>query len=114
MLPSPRVESPSFFLTTTFRESGAYSASYPAIQHSAWRAADGSIGIVLTNIGDQSIDMTLPIDFDRLGLSAGSRYAVRAINDRSDSLLDPALEATHSYGLTIPPRGILLVTVSKP
>jgi hypothetical protein len=111
MLSAPGFESPDIFIETEFWESGAYSATYRAVQHSAWRGTDGSVGIVLTNIGDETADITLPVQFDRLGLSAGSSYEVRTVDNQSDRLLDAFLTADNSYELSLTPRGILLVKI---
>jgi hypothetical protein len=114
MLPAPELESPSVLVNTVFWENRPYSAWYPAVQHSAWRSPDGSIGIVMTNMGNDIVDVRLRVGFDRLGLSAGTSYVVRAVDVHSDRLVDPSLMADDAYSLSLHPRGILLVTISRP
>ncbi len=90
------------------------SSTFPAIQHGAWRAPDGRVGIVLTNISGQSIQVALPIRPVDLGLSPATRFAVSVLDGTGSRTIASDVSGNASYLLDVPPLKVLLVVVSSP
>jgi len=114
MLPPPQLTVP---LTTVswidFGHNNAQlSGQYPSIFESAWRAGDGSIGIVLTNISPNSVTFPLPISYSRLGLVPGAAYAVQSTDGVTSVPLEPNLVKDSSYPITVTPQQVLLVQLT--
>lgn len=98
-------------LVTVRTEGGRYTGQFPAIQHSAWRAVDGGIGIVLTNIGEQPITVTVYLDFERLGLKEGERYVVRVFGAGKEEPAVSSMTRSVSLAVTVDPLEIELLTI---
>jgi len=64
------------------------SSQYPSVFESAWRASDGSIGIVLTNIVPTGVTFSLPVTYARLRLLTGAAYTVQTTDGTTTATLD--------------------------
>ena len=73
------------------------SSTFPAIQHGAWRAPDGRVGIVLTNISSQSIALALPIRPVDLGLSPAARFDVSIFDGTGSRTIASGVSGNASY-----------------
>ncbi len=115
MLPAPRLNVPLTSVTRIVWSEGGrqVTSQQPSIFESAWRAGDGSTGIVLTNIAPGSVTFSLPISYSRLGLPAGATYTVQAIGDSSSTSLDANMTKDASYSITLASQQILLVTLTQ-
>lgn len=114
MLPAPQLTVPATQITwiADWQNNTQASAPFPSIQESAWRATDGSIGIVLTNISPNSVTFSLPITYNRLQLVPGSAYAVQSTDGLTSTTLDSNLVKDASYSITVAPQQILLVQLT--
>jgi len=115
MLPAPEISSPLTPVTWIVwsENNRQQTAQYPSIQHSAWRASDGNVGIVLTNITPASVPISLPLTYSRLGLAGGAAYSVEVNDGTSTSVLDSSLVKDSTYSLTLKPSQILLVELKS-
>ena len=114
MLPAPQLTVPATTVSwIDFQHNNAQrSGHYPSIFESAWRASDGSIGIVLTNISPNSISLPLPISYSRLLLVPGAVYVVQSTDGVTSTTLDSNLAKDSSYSITVAPQQVLLVQIT--
>lgn len=114
MLPAPPLSVPATQVTwvADWQNNTQASAQFPSIQESAWRASDGSIGIVLTNISPNSVTFSLPIAYNRLQLVPGSAYSVQRTDGALSTTLDANMVKDTSYSITIASQQILLVQLT--
>jgi hypothetical protein len=64
----------------TVERYGADKMVRPAVIHSAWRASDGSVGIVFLNISEQPQEIAFGVDGRQYGFSPGVDLAVAALS----------------------------------
>lgn len=83
MLPAPQLSVP--LTQVSWMSSQTETGQFPSIQESAWRASDGSVGIVMTNISSGGVTFSLPISYSRLGLPPGAAYSVQYTGGASRS-----------------------------
>jgi len=114
MLPPPQISVPTTLVswTQTWAVNAPGSGQYPSIQESAWRAADGTVGIVLTNIATGNVNFQLPISYSRLHLPPGAAYTVQSTGGSAATALDANLVKDSTYSITLTPSQILLVTLT--
>jgi uncharacterized protein (TIGR03437 family) len=114
MLPAPQLNVPTTPVSwiTNWTTNTTATAQYPSVWESAWRAPDGSVGIVLTNIAPSGLTFSLPISFSRLQLPAGAAYSVQATDGTTTATLDSNLVKDSSYSITVAPQQILLVLLT--
>jgi uncharacterized protein (TIGR03437 family) len=112
MLPPPAITSPMFTISWSFTGLGSGSANFPAIQHSAWQAPQGSVGIVLTNISSQAISVSVPISFSRLGLSRDISYTVSLADANSTSVLLSQLTSDSAVTISVAPLQVELLKIA--
>jgi uncharacterized protein (TIGR03437 family) len=120
MLPPPQLSvptTPATWAVYSYSQNNTQTTTpvtgqYPSIQESAWRASDGSIGIVLTNIAPNSVTFSLPISYSRLGPPSGAAYTVQSTGGSSPAVLDSNLVKDSAYSITVTPQQILLVTLT--
>jgi hypothetical protein len=112
MLPPPAITSPMLTISWSFTGHGSGSAKFPAIQHSAWRAPEGSVGIVLTNISSQTISVSVPISFSRLGLSPNISYTVSLLDANSTSILLNQLTSDSAVTISVAPLQVELLEIA--
>jgi uncharacterized protein (TIGR03437 family) len=114
MLAAPQLTVPTTeVIWINFSQNNAQVAGqYPSILESAWRASDGSVGIIFTNIASNSVTFSLPIAYARLGLVSGAAYTVETTNGPSTTTLDPSMMKDSSYSITLASQQILLVRLT--
>jgi uncharacterized protein DUF6259 len=83
----------------------------PAVIHSAWRASDGSIGIVFLNISEQAQQVAFRLRGDQYGFAPGADLAIAGLGlDRHEKLTrDVHATLTEGKGRiehTLKPRGM--------
>jgi hypothetical protein len=84
MLPPLPITSPTTMANWTPSAGGTASALFPSVQHSEWTAADGSVGIVLTNISDEGLTARVPLSFQALGLADSQAYTVELFDSMAN------------------------------
>jgi hypothetical protein len=67
-------------------------------------------GIILTNIGTSSLNVTIPVDFIRLGLTPGRRYSVN-LTDETGTRFATSISVSRSLTVQIAPLQIVLVSL---
>lgn len=97
--------------SVTVRLAGRPVGRVSAIQHSVWRAPDGAIGVILTNIGSERSGVEIPVRLSELGLTAGAPHVVAAVRETGFEVLEEALLSHGSYRLVLSPAEVVLVTV---
>lgn len=114
MLPAPQLTVPTTPVTwiTNYTTNATALGQYASIWESAWRAADGSVGIVLTNIAPNNVTFSLPIAYSRLQLTSGAAYTVQTTDGTTTATLDSNLVKDSSYSITVAPQQILLVLLT--
>jgi uncharacterized protein (TIGR03437 family) len=114
MLPSPQISVPTTLVSWnhTWTVNTPGTGQYPSIQQSAWRASDGSVGIVLVNISPGSVTFSLPISYSRLELPPGAAYTVQSTGGSAATTLDSNLVKDSAYSITLSSQQILLVTLT--
>ena len=110
MLPPPQISVPTTLVSWnhTWAVNTPGTGQYPSIQQSAWRAIDGSIGIVLVNISPGSVTFSLPISYSRLELPPGAAYTVQSTGGSAAT----NLVKDSAYSITLTSQQILLVTLA--
>ncbi len=114
MVPAPQLNVPTTPVTriANYATDERVTRQYSSIHHSAWRASDGSIGIVLTNIAPNALTFSLPIEYTRLKLPSGAAFVVETTDGSSTKTLDANLEKDSTYSITVPSRDVLLVRLT--
>lgn len=69
---------------------------FPAIQSSVWRAPDGSVGLVFTNVLKDPISATYSFDAAAYGLPPAKSYAISEITEDGEKEIARADSATFS------------------
>ncbi len=110
--PQLKVASTPVSWVTNFSTNATAAGSYASIQASAWRASDGTIGIVMTNIAPSSLTFSLPASYARFGLPSGAAYTVQSTTGSAVTTLDANMVADSAYSLTLAPLDIMLVTLT--
>jgi uncharacterized protein (TIGR03437 family) len=115
MLPPPQLSVPATTVSwINWSQNNVHvTGQYPGIQESAWRAVDGTVGIVLTNIAPGSVTFSLPIAYSRLGLPSGAAYTVQAVGASSTTPLDANMTKDSAYSITLASQQIFLVTLTQ-
>ena len=76
------VEPPAFLNTVPTVTTPAWNVNaekertFPGVLHSAWKAPDGTIGLVFANIAAKEQEVEYEFDAKRYGLPAGKNYLV--------------------------------------
>jgi hypothetical protein len=114
MLPALQISSPTTPVTWYRDATGTATTTrqFPSIQESAWRASDGSVGIILTNIAPNSVTFSLLIDYTRLKLPAGAPYTVQTTDGLSTAALDSNMVKDSNYTITVKSQQVLLVLLT--
>ncbi|HLK31715.1 MAG TPA: DUF6259 domain-containing protein, partial [Terriglobales bacterium] len=114
MLPAPQLSAPTTPVTwiTNFATNAQGTGQFPSIQEGAWRATDGTVGIILTNIAPSSVTFSLPISYSHLGLPPGAAYTVQSTGGSAATTLDANLVKDSAYSITLTSQQILLVTLT--
>jgi uncharacterized protein (TIGR03437 family) len=114
MLPPPQISVPTTPVswTQTWTVNAPGSGQYPSVLQSAWRATDGTVGIILTNIAPSSVTFSLPISYSRLELPPGAAYTVQSTGGSAATTLDANMVKDSAYSITLTSQQILLVTLT--
>jgi len=95
---------------------GAFGPDYrlqlPAVISSAWRADNGDLGIVLTNMTDEQQTASLHLSAKRLGLSPRQRYRLTRITPDRDQVIGEASGARLIRDETLGPRSAIVLRIS--
>ena len=83
----------------------------PSLMHSAWRASDGCIGLVLFNLANEPISFKLPISRAQLGLSPGIKYSVHSVRNGTFGIVLAELSQDTNLALSIQSKEILVLIV---
>jgi hypothetical protein len=113
MLPPPAVDSPVVQVRWRLTSGQSDEAAFPAIQHSAWRAADGTVGIVMTNISNAAVRAPVSIRLQDLGLGSTGPYTVRIVSGAQSTTVAADVSGDSSYIVEVPSLKVLVVTVSR-
>jgi uncharacterized protein (TIGR03437 family) len=110
MLPAPQLSVPLTQVSLGGNQNAT--GQYPSILESAWRAGDGSVGIVMTNISSAGVTFSLPISYGRLGLPPGAAYTVQSTGGATTTSLDSNMGRDSTYSITLASQQIILVTLT--
>jgi hypothetical protein len=89
-----------------------YHLVIPAVLSSAWRAADGSIGIALTNLSDQNQSAKMDIPLASLGLYANAKYNLTRIGPEGAKPAGKFAGPRFRLTQPMPPRSALILEIS--
>jgi hypothetical protein len=112
MLPPLAIGSPMSTISWSFSGDGSGTGSFPAIQHSEWRAVDGSVGIVLTNISAQALNVSVPISFSKLGLTSNVSYTVSLIGSSSPAQMLNQITGDSAVTVSVAPLQVELLEIT--
>jgi hypothetical protein len=113
MLPGLRISVPKIPVSFRCVDGSRGFGSFAAVQHSAWRAPDGAVGILLTNFAEKRIDVQLPLDFMRLGMDGGERCAVTLVGESFRRVVSTSAGDGYTLDLKLNPGQILLVELTR-
>jgi hypothetical protein len=96
---------------------GTEKMTRPAVLHSAWRAADGSIGIVFLNISEEPQDIAFSVNGHSYGFPPGADLTVTALGLDKEEKATRDDDATLRGGAgsirhTMEPRGVWAVEIA--
>lgn len=86
----------------------------PALQHSAWEAEDGSVGLILTNINVDPIAVTFDIIPETIGLARNENYTITKINGGTSSIVNESTQLPNTISLTVQPQEVVLIKITVP
>jgi len=113
MLPPVAVDSPPIQVRWRLTSGETGEAPFPAIQHSAWRAADGTVGIVMTNISNAAARAQVSVRLQALGLSSAGKYTVRIVSGAQSTTIAADVASDSSYTVEVPSLKVIVVTISR-
>lgn len=113
MVKAPKLNSPVTKIPLEFPNQGIDMAlKVPAIQYSAWESDDGSVGLVLTNIGKNIVDVEIPLspdNFDAMEeLNLEKKNLVVSTRGEKEVLPIPESEV---LSLELQPRKVTLLEI---
>ncbi|MBS3788976.1 hypothetical protein KGY79_12380 [Candidatus Bipolaricaulota bacterium] len=116
MIKAPTIESPTTKIPLKFPNQNIDTTlEVPAIQYSAWKSSDGSIGLVLTNIAESSVGVNIPLlpdSFDALEeLKLENKRLVVVSRDEKEVLPIPD---SGVLSLELQPLKVTLLKVMEP
>jgi hypothetical protein len=90
----------------------------PAVLHSAWRALDGSIGIVFINLSDQPQRIVFRVEGGQYGFPPGADLAVWSLGLAPDETAtrearEPLAGGAGRIEHTLEPRGMWALEVNR-
>lgn len=85
----------------------------PSVLHSAWKARDGSVGYVFTNIADRSQTFSFMIDPSTAKLDSAKDYVVQEFRNGAAGPLLPSSTIPRNLTVTINPRDVLLIVARE-
>jgi hypothetical protein len=90
----------------------------PAVIHSAWRASDGSIGIVFLNISERPQQIAFRFDGDQYGFAPDADLSITALGLNRDEkptreLCSRMTGGTGRVEHTLEPRGMWAMEVTE-
>lgn len=115
MLPPPPIQSPTFSAGVVLNQSPGTpmtSKEFPAVQAGAWRAPDGTVGIVLGNTTTNALQIQVPVNFKRLGLDATRPYTACLLRGSGVSALGTAASPDATFGVALGSLDIAVVELT--
>jgi hypothetical protein len=112
MLKPPVLETESMEISSKWNVFGtAQEVRLPAVLSSAWRAEDGTVGLVLTNTSTSSQVVSYLINAKEYGLSKGIKYVVSNLTDKGESIV--ATYNTYEFRVKeiLPGRSALVIQI---
>ena len=85
---------------------------WPGVMGSAWEGSDGSIGVVLTSICDETVTVT--VSLATLQLNTASRYLMYSVQNGNFTLIDPGGIPPTSVNITLNPLDAYLLVLADP
>lgn len=83
--------------------------TFPAVLTSAWKAPDGSLGLVFCNISEKEQQIRFKVDLQRYGLPAAGKYCVKSVTD--DKVVANCNSQVIERTETIAVRGVKILEV---
>jgi hypothetical protein len=112
MLPPLPIASPTTAVNWTPSAGGTASALFPAVQHSEWTAADGSVGIVLTNISNESLIAQVPLSLQALGLPDSQSYTAELFDNAAIRSVRIGVSSGEAFSVQLAPLDIALIRIT--
>ncbi|UCH35095.1 MAG: hypothetical protein JSV65_01715, partial [Armatimonadota bacterium] len=91
---------------------GDYRISLPAVISSAWRAANGDVGIALTNMTDEEQTARFSLGGRGLGLPRERGYSLTRITPAGEERIGEIARAAGVHEEVVPPRSAAVVRIS--
>ena len=91
---------------------GAYPPSTsPAVLSSLWRAPDGRVGYLFTNIAPERVTFDIRIDAASTLLPPTGNYQINLVRNGTYSLLQPSIALPVTINLALEPLDVVMVGV---
>lgn len=85
---------------------------WPGVMGSGWEGPDGSIGVILTSICNETVTVT--VSLTTLQLSTASRYLMYSVRNGNFTLIDPGRTPPASVNVTLNPLDVYLLVLADP
>lgn len=115
MLKAPDLSSPITSIPISFPDEGVDTTlKVPSIQYSAWKANDGSIGLILSNISQQKVSLRVPTNSEKFrALKQLDPASTRITIDHASEKKTLSLEDANKVNLEVEPHEIVLVQFTE-
>jgi hypothetical protein len=87
----------------------------PVVMHSAWRAPDGSLGLVFYNITNKPQKITTFLNHPDLKITTGQHYSVKTLYPTAlkQYKLNTITGKTPTFSCTVPPRSPVVIEIKN-
>lgn len=108
-LPTPQVSGP--VTAIALDDSVKINGTAPAVQLSAWKAANGDKAVVLTNIAPETVSVGVPLVYASLGLVAGQGYQLQVRDETGTVLATDVITGDRVLQIAVPPLAIRVLHI---
>lgn len=115
MVKAPKIDSPNTNIPISFPRSNVdRTLKVPSIQYSAWKANDGTVGVIMTNISRKELEITVPLNKEEFPVTAqNSFYQIKVTVNGEDVKKVTDLGEQGKVLISLNPREIALVELSS-
>jgi len=83
----------------------------PAVSHSAWKAEDGTLGLVFTNLDNKSHTISYNVDTKQYELPQNKKYSVKVIDGTGAGRVKSYTSDSFARTEKIPARSVLVLEI---